>query len=90
MKRVQMSRYLSLILRHHPEVIGIELDEHGWADVDGLIQGIRAGKFPGFNREILEEIVRTDDKQRYAFDAMHQHIRANQDIRFRLMWNWLK
>ena len=78
MKRVQMSRYLSLILRHHPEVIGIELDEHGWADVDGLIQGIRAGKFPGFNREILEEIVRTDDKQRYAFDAMHQHIRANQ------------
>ena len=34
------SKYLSLILRHKPETIGIELDEHGWADVDELIAGI--------------------------------------------------
>ena len=35
----ETSKYLSLILRHKPEVIGITLDEHGWADVDELISG---------------------------------------------------
>ena len=36
----RLSKYLSLILRHHPEVIGISLDAHGWADADELILGI--------------------------------------------------
>ena len=35
-----ISRYISLILRHKPEVIGITIDEHGWANVEELIQGI--------------------------------------------------
>ena len=48
----RLSRYLSLILRHHPEVIGISLDAHGWADVDELIAGIAQKK--KFNREILK------------------------------------
>ena len=52
----RLSRYLSLILRHHPEVLGISLDAHGWADVDELIAGIAQKK--NFNREILEEIVK--------------------------------
>ena len=59
----KISKYMSMILRHRPETIGITLDEHGWADVDELIEGIAAKK--KFNREILEEIVRTDKKQRY-------------------------
>ena len=72
----RLSRYLSLILRHHPEVIGISLDAHGWADVDELIAGIAQKK--KFNREILEEIVRTDKKQRYSFSEDGAKIRANQ------------
>ena len=72
----RLSRYLSLILRHHPEVIGISLDAHGWADVDELIAGIAQKK--NFNREILEEIVRTDKKQRYSFSEDGAKIRANQ------------
>ena len=56
-----ISRYISLILRHKPEVINITLNEHGWANVEELIQGI-ARNNPGFNKEILEEIVRTDNK----------------------------
>ena len=43
----RLSRYLSLILRHHPEVIGISLDAHGWADVDELIAGIAQKKNDG-------------------------------------------
>ena len=67
---------MSLILRHKPESIGISLDAHGWADVEELIKGI-SKKYP-FDRNILEEIVRTDDKQRYIFNEDKTLIRANQ------------
>ena len=70
------SKYMSLILRHKPEVIGISLDEHGWANVDELITGI--AKTNDFNMDILEEIVRTDEKQRYSFNQDKTLIRANQ------------
>lgn len=76
MSYTRLSRYLSLILRHHPEAAGITLDAHGWAEVDALIAGIQ--KTRPFSREILEEIVRTDSKQRYAFNADKTRIRACQ------------
>ena len=66
MNLTKTSRYISLILRHKPDVIGITLDEHGWADVQQLIAGV--SKTNPINMEILEEIVRTDDKQRYSFN----------------------
>lgn len=72
-----ISRYISLILRHKPEVIGISLDEHGWAVVDDLINGI-AKNNEGFNMAILKEIVETDNKQRYSFNDDKTLIRANQ------------
>lgn len=72
------SRFISLILRHKPEVIGITLDEHGWADVDDMIAGInQSGKYK-IDRDILDEIVRTDEKQRYSYNEDHTLIRANQ------------
>ena len=72
----ETSKFLSLILRHKPEVIGISLDEHGWAEVDKVIAGI--GKTRKFDRRMLEEIVRTDGKQRYSFNEDKTLIRANQ------------
>lgn len=72
----ETSKYMSLILRHKPEAIGIRLDEHGWANVDELIEGI--SRTNEFNMEILEEIVRTDEKQRYSFNEDKTLIRANQ------------
>lgn len=72
----ETSMYLSLILRHKPEVIGIKLDEHGWANVDELISGV--AKTRPMNMETLEEIVRTDEKQRYSFNDDKTLIRANQ------------
>ena len=77
MSNDSMSKFISLILRHHPEAAYIELDEHGWAEVDKLIEGIRrTGK--RIDRELLEEIVRTDNKQRYSFNEDKTYIRANQ------------
>ncbi|MBQ1302074.1 MAG: RNA 2'-phosphotransferase [Firmicutes bacterium] len=70
------SKFISLILRHRPEVIGIELDEHGWADVGELIAGV--AKSRPFDMEMLEEIVRTVSKQRYSFNEDRTLIRANQ------------
>lgn len=70
------SKFLSLILRHKPETIGIKLDEHGWADVSELISGI--SKTRPFDMKMLEEIVRTDSKQRYSFNKDKTLIRANQ------------
>ncbi len=76
MDLTRTSRYISMILRHKPEEIGIKLDAHGWADVRALIKGVNK-KHP-LDKDILEEIVRTDEKGRYAFNADHTRIRATQ------------
>ena len=70
------SKFLSLILRHKPEVIGITLDEHGWANVNELLAGVNRTR--PLDMAGLEEIVRTDEKQRYSFNADRTKIRANQ------------
>ena len=72
------SRFISLILRHKPETIGITLDEHGWADVQELIKGINESSGHTLDMELLEAIVRVDEKQRYSFNEDHTLIRANQ------------
>lgn len=56
-----LGKFLALILRHKPEAIGITLDEHGWANVEELIEGIN--KTDHIDMDILEEIVRTDNKE---------------------------
>ena len=77
MNKNKLSVFISLILRHKPEEIGITLDEHGWADVDELIAGIKAsGRH--INMDILKEIVATDEKKRYSFNEDMTLIRANQ------------
>lgn len=72
------SRFMTMILRHKPEAIGISLDRHGWADVRELINGINATGSHHLDMETLKEIVRTDEKQRYSFNEDLTKIRANQ------------
>lgn len=71
------SKYLSLLLRHDPGLIGLTLDAQGWAAVDELIE-LSQKKGKRFTRELLEEIVATDNKERYAFSPDGSKIRANQ------------
>lgn len=68
----RVSRFISLILRHKTEIIGIELDEHGWANVDKLLKGVE------IDFDTLEKIVREDEKGRYSFNDDKTKIRANQ------------
>ncbi len=71
------SKFISLVLRHKPEEIGLQLDEHGWADVEELIEKInrKGGKL---DREKLNEIVATNEKKRFAFNDNKTKIRASQ------------
>ncbi|MDO4322166.1 MAG: RNA 2'-phosphotransferase [Lachnospiraceae bacterium] len=73
---VSLSKFISLILRADPGVIGITLDEHGWAKVTELVEGIAATR--PFTQEMLEYIVENDSKQRYSFNGDKTLIRANQ------------
>ncbi len=72
----QTSKFISLILRHKPEVIGITLDEHGWASVPELIAGVN--RTHPLDMAGLEWIVAEDEKQRYSFNDDKTLIRANQ------------
>lgn len=72
----ETSKFISLILRHKPDAIGITLDEHGWANVEELIAGI--SKTRTFDAAMLDEIVATDEKQRYSYNEDKTLIRANQ------------
>ena len=77
MDHKRISKFLSLVLRHEPGKIGIVLDEHGWTDCDELIQAASRHSVR-FDRATLLEIVRTNDKQRFALSDDGSHIRANQ------------
>ncbi len=73
----KISKYISLILRHKPEEIGLKLDEHGYLGVLDLIEGINKS-YEGFSMDDLERIVREDSKGRYSFNEDKNKIRANQ------------
>ncbi len=74
---VHISKFLSLVLRHQPGKIGIALDENGWARVATLIQQANKNGVQ-LSREILEEVVETNNKKRFAFNADKTKIRASQ------------
>lgn len=77
MKDKDISKLLSLVLRHKPEALGIQLDQNGWTDVDYLLAKLQE-KSAEIDFERLEKIVYENDKQRFAFNAELTKIRANQ------------
>lgn len=72
----EWGRFLALVLRHKPQAVGIELDAHGWAQVEALL--VAFNRIEAFNMLMLEQIVAEDDKQRFAFSEDKKRIRANQ------------
>lgn len=73
----RISKFLSLILRHQPESIGLKLDENGWADVEEL-RAKSAKKRVHFSLKELDEVVETNNKKRFAFNEDKTRIRASQ------------
>jgi putative RNA 2'-phosphotransferase len=73
----RLSKFLSKHLRHDPAALGLELQPGGWVPVATLLAACaKAGV--RLNAEVLADVVRTNDKQRFAFDETGQRIRANQ------------
>ena len=73
----RIGKFISLILRHEPEKIGLQLDDAGWADVNELLAGLRR-KNRNLSFDQLQDLVATNDKKRYSFNEDKTRIRANQ------------
>ncbi len=76
-KITNISKKLSLVLRHQPQVIHISLDEQGWVAVDTLLEAFSEHFFPISQAE-LEEVVAKNNKKRFAFSEDGSRIRASQ------------
>lgn len=76
-KDKKISRFLSLILRHQPEAIGINLDKNGWTDLDKLIEAFRESGNQ-IDQDTLLRVVENNDKKRFAISEDGKRIRANQ------------
>lgn len=74
---VSVSKFLSLILRHAPDKIGLTLDPNGWADVEELLR-LMALNGKKVSRDVLEQVVAENDKKRFAFSEDGLRIRASQ------------
>jgi len=74
---VKLSKFMSLVLRHKPEVIGLQLDEHGWVSVEELMDKMNQ-KGKKIDREALNFIVENNSKKRFAFNDTLDKIRASQ------------
>jgi putative RNA 2'-phosphotransferase len=74
---IRISKYLSLVLRHKPALIGITLDNSGWAKVDELLQNMQAKGWQ-IDRDVLSNVVATNNKKRFALSEDGCKIRASQ------------
>jgi putative RNA 2'-phosphotransferase len=75
-QHVKISKFLSYVLRHKPEAIGLKLDPEGWVRVDDLVAcAARHGK--KLDRNLIAEVVAGNDKRRFAMDSTGTYIRAN-------------
>lgn len=76
-EQVRVSKFLSLVLRHQPDVAGVALDEAGWCSVDALLQGCRSHGYE-ISRDDLAGVVEQNDKKRFQFSDDGARIRAVQ------------
>ncbi|MGY4660741.1 RNA 2'-phosphotransferase [Pseudomonas sp. S1Bt23] len=73
----EVSKFLSYVLRHAPQAIGLQLDSEGWGGIDALIEGAaREGR--QLTPELIAEVVASNDKKRFALSEDGQRIRAVQ------------
>lgn len=77
-KTKKLSKYLSLILRHRPDKIGVTLDNAGWVNIDILLKAMRSKGNANWSRKILEEVVKNNDKKRFSISEDGKRIRASQ------------
>jgi putative RNA 2'-phosphotransferase len=75
---VKTSKFLSLVLRHSPETIHLNMDKNGWVTIQQLIDNANKHKNMRLNKDIIKAVVETNDKQRFIISDDGKKIRANQ------------
>ena len=74
---IKTSKFLSLILRHEPERVGLKLGDGGWVVVEDLLLAVKTHGV-ALTLDQLKQVVATSDKKRFAFSEDGQRIRASQ------------
>jgi putative RNA 2'-phosphotransferase len=75
---IKISKFLSLVLRHAPETIHLDMDKNGWVIIQHLIDNARTYKNMPLNKDLIKTIVETNNKQRFIISDDGEKIRANQ------------
>lgn len=70
-----LSKFLSYVLRHHPEDIGLELDDRGWAEVSEMIKKSQ-DEGRNLDRDAIQQIIENSSKQRFILSSDGKYIRA--------------
>lgn len=87
MSDIKLDVFISYILRHNPDAIGVKMDIHGWVEITELINGInKDSKYTKYNldfemlKDIVKKSIKKDDARfsRYSFNDDFTKIRANQ------------
>lgn len=77
-----ISKFLSYVLRHKPELIDLQLDKNGWANINELIAkaNISGELTPSKPLSIdkVKQVVSSCDKRRFTISEDNTRIRANQ------------
>ncbi|MBF0227181.1 MAG: RNA 2'-phosphotransferase [Desulfobacterales bacterium] len=75
---VSISKFLSLVLRHNPKLIQLDMNENGWVSIEQLIENAKKLKNIELSIEKIRDVVETNDKKRFSIDSEGKKIRANQ------------
>ena len=75
---IKISKFLSLILRHSPQIIYLHMDKNGWVNIDEIIQNAEKYKNMFLTSDLIKYIVENNNKQRYKISEDGKKIRASQ------------
>jgi putative RNA 2'-phosphotransferase len=75
---VRISKFLSLLLRHSPETIHLNMDKNGWVNIQEIIDNAKKYKKKNLTMDIIKATVETNDKQRFIISSDGKRMRANQ------------
>jgi len=75
---VAVSKLLSLVLRHNPSLLKLDMNKNGWVNIQQIIINFKLYKNLNIDFDIIRHIVQTSDKKRFVIDETGEKIRANQ------------
>lgn len=74
---VKVGKFLSYVLRHEPQAIGLSLDSQGWVALDALVAAARVAGW-NIDEARVVSIVKNNDKKRFTLSDDGLRIRASQ------------